>query len=463
MDKPQGLIDLEFRMRRAGLTLLYLAIFAVVWAMIRYAQPAIEFMLTVLSPFIVAMLIAYIFNPIVTWLQKRFKLGRIGGVVITYIIILSITIGFFALLIPILYEQLRTGITSLVANFPKVVDKATNWLALRVSPEEMAQAKDFIRNNLNVGAISGRAGNVTEGALDTTKLITKIIGTALSVVIGGLAFVAFVVVICFYFLLDYRNMEHVARVLLPEDTESKVFHIWNKIDKALGGYLRGQLIVATTIGILYTVVLSFMGMKQYAVLIGFLAGFGNMIPYTGPILGGVPAGLWILFGDTYDTSQEKLFGVLGIIALSIFAQTLDGLFLQPRIVGKNAELHPLLVMLALLVGAQFGLGGMIIAVPLAVMARVAVKELWWDPLEQQEYENKRLAAVAKSGMSSVPVDAVSGSVIVRNGTPATVTEVMQRESAQRIDLPDEDASAEISNTSPGTDAPRKKRRRRRRN
>lgn len=400
MDKPQGFLDLEFRIRRALLVLVYLAIGGLLALMLYYARPAIEFALTVLSPFIVALIVAYIFNPIVNWLQRRFKLGRIWGVVITYGLILGITAGFFAILLPILYGQLRTGIIALVNNFPTILDKATTWLRLRVSPAEMEQARDFIRNNIDLGAVTGGAGDAMGQAFDTTKLLTRAIGTTLSVIVGFFAFVTFVVVICFYFLLDYNRMEHIARVLLPEDEESRVFTIWARIDGALGGFLRGQLIVATTVGVLYTIALMLMGMKEYAVLIGFLAGFGNMIPYLGPVIGGVPTALWILFGNTYSTGDEKMFGIGIVILFSIAVQSLDGFFLQPRIVGKNAELHPLLVLLALLIGAQFGLGGMIIAVPAAIMARMILKELWWDPLERQELENKRLAMAGPMQSSS---------------------------------------------------------------
>ena len=77
MDRPQGLIDLDFRLRRAGLVLLWLAILAGVFIMMRHARPAIELLLTVLSPFIVSLIVAYIFNPIVTWLQRRFGVRRL--------------------------------------------------------------------------------------------------------------------------------------------------------------------------------------------------------------------------------------------------------------------------------------------------------------------------------------------------------------------------------------------------
>lgn len=399
MDRPEGFLDLEYRIRRALLLLVYLIIAGVVAMMIYYARPAISLLLTILSPFIVALIVAYIFNPIVSWLQRRFNVGRISGVVLTYALILAIVAGFFSMLVPVLYGQAKAGITSLVTNLPTIADKATTWLSLKVTPAEMEQAREFFNENFDLDKITGSAGTtvsrVTQQAFDTGRIITRVIGTSISIIIGGIAFITFVVVICFYFLLDYHRMEHVARVLLPDDKESRVFSLWSRIDEALGGYLRGQLIVASIVGIIYTIALMLMGMQEYAILIGFLAGFGNMIPYAGPVIGGVPAGLWVLFGDTYDTGQEKLLGIGLIILLSVAVQSLDGLYMQPRIVGKNAELHPLLVLLALLIGAQFGIGGMIIAVPLAIMARVVLKELWWDPLEQIEYESKRQAAASQ--------------------------------------------------------------------
>ncbi len=398
MDKPEGFLDLEYRTRRALLLLVYLVIAGMLAMMLYYARPAISFVLTILSPFIVALIVSYIFNPVVNWLQRRFKVGRISGVVLTYALILLIVAGFFSLLVPILYGQAKAGITSIINNFPNIIDKATTWLSLKVTPEEMTQAREFFEENFDMEKITGSAGTtvsrVTQQAFDTTKFLTRIVGTSISLLIGGIAFLSFVIVICFYFLLDYHRMEHIARVLLPDDKESRVFAIWSRIDDALGGYLRGQLIVASIVGVIYTVALMLMGMQEYAILIGFMAGFGNMIPYAGPVIGGVPAGLWVLFGNTYDTAQEKMIGIGLIIALSIAVQTLDGLYMQPRIVGKNAELHPLLVLLALLIGAQFGLGGLIIAVPLAIMLRVVLKELWWDPLERIEYESKRQAAAA---------------------------------------------------------------------
>lgn len=459
MDRPQGLIDLDFRLRRAGLVLLYLIIACVAAMMLYYAKPFIRFSLTVLSPFIVSLIIAYMFNPVVNWLQKRFSLGRIGGVLITYALILTITVGFFAILLPILYTQLRASIGNLVTNFPQILDRATLWLKLRISPEEMAQAKAYMSSHFDIADLTGRAGSALNQAVDTTKLITRMVGTTVGLVIGFFAFVSFVVVIVFYFLLDYNRIEHIARVLLPDDQEGRVFRIWAKIDTALGGFLRGQLIVATTVGILYSMALFAMGMREYAILVGFLAGFGNLIPYLGPVLGGVPAGLWVLFGHTWDGSQ-KMVGLGLVVLLSVAIQSLDGFFLQPRVVGKNAELHPLLVLLALLIGAQFGLGGMIIAVPLAIMVRVVVKELWWDPLERIEFANKQAAGALQQGTapSPEPMPNLPAVVEQRPETNQTVSLETREPDMNAPPPPSSAAAPEKPDNSPPS-RPRRRRRR----
>ncbi|MGI8908066.1 MAG: AI-2E family transporter [Candidatus Sumerlaeaceae bacterium] len=379
-------------LRRALLLLVYLLIAGAAFALLHYSRPVIQFTLNILSPFIVALIVAYIFNPIVSVLQRRARVGRVAAVAITYAIILLITVSFFAVLLPILYSQLRAGLENLIQNLPVMTNKAVAWLKLRMSPEEIEHLRDFLKQHLNIDGFSDGAGptmdKVATSAVGTGKFLTKAVVTSVSFALGLLAFISFVIVITFYFLLDYSRMEYVARVLLPDDRESRIFALWARIDRALGGFLRGQLLVGLGVGTLYTLALVALGMKKYAILIGFMAGFGNLIPYVGPIVGGVPTALWVIFSDRFGTAETKMMGLGFVLLLSVAIQSIDGFFLQPRIVGKNAELHPLLVLLALLIGAQFGLGGMVIAVPVAIIAKTVLKELWWDPLVRSEQESK---------------------------------------------------------------------------
>jgi predicted PurR-regulated permease PerM len=121
-----------------------------------------------------------------------------------------------------------------------------------------------------------------------------------------------------------------------------------------------------------------LGMKQYALLIGFVAGAANFIPYLGPLMGEIPAILYVLLSNNYEGPKEKLLYTGLVIGLFALIQTLDGFVFQPKIVGKSAQLHPVVVILALVVGGQFGIMGMIVAVPTACILRVLIKEFYWD-------------------------------------------------------------------------------------
>jgi predicted PurR-regulated permease PerM len=143
------------------------------------------------------------------------------------------------------------------------------------------------------------------------------------------------------------------------------------------------LTVATIVGVLATIGLMALGLKQYALLIGVITGIGNLIPYLGPVMGATPAVLYVLFSESYDTGRERLVYLGLIVALFAFLQVIEGFFLQPRIVGRNAQLHPVAVIFALACGAPFGVIGMIIALPVAAIIRVLLKEFFWDAREAE--------------------------------------------------------------------------------
>lgn len=445
---------LDIKIRRGVLALLYFLLAAATFLAIGHLQPILRTFLDILSPFLLAAIIAYIFNPIVRTLQTRFGLRRMMGVLATYLLILALAAGLLAVALPLLYGQLKDAALGVVRSTPAVVVKiqrrfpaarldASDVANLRLAVERQFGLPDGylagdrqtsgVRSAVVSGATSGTlledaatevgdddgatsaavnavprpadpaaasagsetaarqpteirkpsasvVGRVAQQVAGGGLFVARFIGGALATMVGAIAFVAFVVVITFYFLVDYGRIPRVAHILIPAGHEERAFAVWRRIDTALGGFLRGQLITCVLISVLYSGALFVLGMRDYAILVGVLAGFGNLVPYLGPVLGGVPAALWVIFGDQYDTFGAKMTGVGAVVGLGMAIQALDGLVFQPRIVGPSAELHPLLVMFALLVGVQFGLGGLVLAVPLAVVGRVLLKEFWWDPL-----------------------------------------------------------------------------------
>lgn len=393
----------DSRIRGPLIFLVWLVCIAFILGLLRYAQPGIEIALTVLSPFIVGFIVAYIFDPIVRWFQLRFRVSRVTGVALAYMVIVGAFGLFLMFLVPVLYVQVRQGIAGVAAFVPAATEKATDWLQGQVSAEDIEKIRAAVEGRVSLDNVAGKAGpvvaGIAKGAAGLVAGTTGVVVTAVGAIVGFVVFAVFVALVSFYFLLDFRGVGRTLLLAVPEPKRQRVSGLVGKIDASLSGYFRGQLTVCVIVAVLYSAGLFALGMKSYAVLVGCMAGFGNLIPYFGPIAGGVPTVLWVIFSGAYHTTSAKLAGVLGVLVLSSAIQTLDGFYLQPRIVGKNADLPPLLVMLALVVGAQFGIGGMVLAVPTAIVARTLLIELWWNPLK---------ARSAQPDASGQPVNAQNG-------------------------------------------------------
>jgi predicted PurR-regulated permease PerM len=121
--------------------------------------------------------------------------------------------------------------------------------------------------------------------------------------------------------------------------------------------------------------LGFPALRNYCILIGTMAGVAGFIPYLGAVIGVTPAILIVLLtGDV--TVQFKFIVLIAVLGLFAAIQAIEGFVLQPKVVGKGVGLHPLIVMLGLAAGAQFGIGGMMIAVPLAMVIRIFIREFY---------------------------------------------------------------------------------------
>ena len=379
---------LDIKLRRNLLWLLRLLIIGAVVGLLLWARPLIASLLSLLAPFLVAFIIAYVFNPVVRILQYRLHLGRAPALAVTYAIILSIGIAVLWLLLPTVYTQARDAIAALVDNIPLIAKKFNEWFRLRIDEKDIESVRSIIGGILESSRDKANPGSrIIAGGTWAMRILAEFAQWASMTVVvvasgtvKAVTFACFAIMISVYFLLDYSGLWQRARMIIPPKHDTRVVDIARKVDHALGGYLRGQLTVCIIMAICYTIALWCLGLRTHAVLIGLLAGFGNLIPYFGPIVGAVPTILWIVFGNTYDDVSSKMFGIFGVLLLTVVLQSLDGWVFQPKIVGANADLPPLLVLLALLVGVQFGLIGMILAVPSAVVLRALIIEIWWNPL-----------------------------------------------------------------------------------
>lgn len=381
---PDQPLDLNQQLKRNALYIMNgFMIVAIVWLLF-LIRPVYGVLWTVAKPFAVAWIIAYLFNPIVNFIQIRLKLSRIVGLIVTYALMLLFLALLFLLIIPGVVIQLIDIIQQFRDDFipnriipffermqQEYLTEGWVWLQAELAARQIT-LEDLLRRIAPQISTAGVAG------LDLLVVFGSALVGSITGIFGFAGFLTFVFIINFYMILEFSNLGQQFRILLPSAHRERALEVLAKVDRALGGFLRGQFTVMIIVGCVTTALMFAIGLKKYAILIGVMAGLGNVIPYLGPVLGATPAVIYILLTGDISPMSAKALRLGMVVACFMSIQALEGMVLQPKIVGKSAELHPLLVLLALVVGGQFGLAGMIVALPTMAVARVLFKEFYWD-------------------------------------------------------------------------------------
>jgi predicted PurR-regulated permease PerM len=301
---------------------------------------------TVLLPFIYAVIIVYILRPLVNRIEA-IGIPRIWSVVISYLIVFII-IGLLALyIVPILVAEA----TAFFANFPDYL------LSLRHFIERLTEQYQALKGteiatviDSTIASFKKLAGEVATGIAAFT---INIFGGIFNLVLGP--------ILAFYILKDLRVIRETLKNLLPSKYQEEGWTVVKKIDIVVSGFLKGQFLVALIVAILAIVSLTILRI-DYAFLIGLFIGIFNMIPYFGPIIGAIPA-VVVALGKSWLTAV--------IVIIVLFAiQQVDSLFISPNIISQQVNLHPVLVIFALLAGGTlFGLPGLLIAIPIAAAGK----------------------------------------------------------------------------------------------
>lgn len=374
--------------------------------------------LRVLSPFLIAFLLAYVFNPVVTFLEgrkrTRFCMHRILAVSILYVGFLLLSLVFCLILARILVElvlfaeripEYGASLYRLLERYflgqmERLPQEFKIWVGEQMSPDNLRQLFfEHIKPRLEEANLAGGVGTALRGFSDFMQIAFGLLLAFAASILGGAgAFISFVtaliltLVITFYLLIDFDRLGSFMTGLIPQEYRSRTLKILHRMDLQLSGFLRGQILVCVCVGGLISLGLSLVGV-DYALLIGLAAGAFNIIPYLGPVMGAVPAVVLTLL-ESYriamaqETSLDwgRMAIRLGLVTLVfVVVQSLDGFFISPRIMGNKLDLHPMIILLALLMGgALFGLVGMLVAVPIACMVRVLIEEIYLPDRHQTD-------------------------------------------------------------------------------
>jgi predicted PurR-regulated permease PerM len=325
----------------------------------------------VFPPLALAIVLVYLLDPIVSRLERR-GMRRWLGTLATYLVFLTVLGVALAYLVPVVSHQLTQFgkmVPDLIDRAQRGVVSAANKLGLHVRAEDL------------FGTIKRNRGEAASFFGHITSFTFGVLHVALILVLGP--------VIAAYLLVDIPKLGRWVRSVIPPNRRTELEGLGSKINGALGGYFRGQLLVALFVGLASMGGLYLIGLPYWAV-VGLIAGLFNLVPWIGPFIGAVPA-LFIAF-TTPDSAHGQLIGVrpgwpMAVAAAVVLTivQQIDNRLITPHTVARNLRLHPLTVILSLLVGgALLGLWGMLIAIPVVATLRILLVHYWdtramWPP------------------------------------------------------------------------------------
>lgn len=320
--------------------LLDLALAALVIVLLIQVHQSI---LAVIAPFFYALILAYLINPLINWLSVH-KVPRLLAIALVFLLILGILAGIGIAFIP----RLASDLSTLVRDIPKTVSFITGFID-DFRDGRLAFLPDFVFDFFDIDEELKKIGQLVRDSLDDLySLLISSTGTLLDIVMTPL--------IAFYYLKDKDRIIKTIMRPFNSDLRQKIRSISADIDKVLGGFIRGQLIVALFVGVLIGIGCAIIGLP-HALTIGLIAGLTNIIPYFGPFIGGIMPVILAL--------MEKPILALWVVILIVAVQQIEANLLSPQIMSHSVGLHPLLVIFSVLFfGHLFGVAGMIFGVPL---------------------------------------------------------------------------------------------------
>lgn len=386
--------------------------FSRLWGFLAFFIVVVILFRGIVLPFIFGLLIAYLLSPIVRWMQP--KIGRVLAVIVCYVVIIGVLVGFFGLLVPAVAHdvaRLRETAPATIETFNEEwLPRAERWFydtfgdfvpEDEPAPVVKTEHNDLVmtplengswRVNLDNVRLSARqqpdgtwilgppsaepekASNLRENLRELLAThgaeLTESIGPFIQAFVAGVAGFLTNLVITFmiaaFVLVDMRRVSRFVRSLIPYEYRTDFDELWKGMDKGLAGVIRGQLLICLVNGALTFIGLIIFQIK-YAFLLGALAGIFSLIPIFGTIISSIP----IVVIALVSSEQGPAFGpALGILAWISGIHLLEANVLNPKIIGDSAHIHPVIVIFALLAGEHvFGLVGALLAIPAASLVQ----------------------------------------------------------------------------------------------
>ncbi len=331
----------------------------------------------ILAPLLIAVVFIFVLNPLVGSLNRR-GVPRVIGTAIGFVIILAglVLLGF--LVIPSIIDQA----ISFTETFPEIFDNTSDQvsdLAVFLGFERVEfWTYDELVTYLNdpgnqetiTGFLFGWLRGVTAGVFEF--ILVFLLGPVLA----------------FYLLIDLPNVQRRLLALVPRGNRAETAYVGREVNTAVGGFLRGQLLVAIIVGVLLSFGYWLIDLPFW-LLIGMVGGFLNIVPFLGPWVGGI-------LGVVVAIATTDLTTAIWATVVAVAVQQIDNNFVSPTVLRATVRLHPAVTLLVLvLAGAVAGFWGIIIAVPLAATVKIVVGHWWRTRVLGESWDEAREALLVE--------------------------------------------------------------------
>ena len=361
------------RIRRLGITSwsivgIFVVLVGIVWALysVRILWP----------PLVLAGAVVYLMSPLVDRMQK-WRIHRLLGSFVSYLLFIGIGVLFGFLVVPIIGDQLA----EFSDRIPQLIDDIGVFLV------DLGE-----RLGLSVG-VGSALDTLQEWLVDffdqeRIQQMLGQLGTFARTGLDVLIILALGPVLAFYILVDLPGFKERAQRLVPDPARPEVIHVVSQVARVVGGFVRGQLLVALIVGVLSSLGLALLGVPFW-LLIGLIAGFLNVIPFIGPFAGGLLAAIVSLVFRDVGTA---LWSVVMFTAVQQF----DNHVISPNVLKSRVQLNPVFILLALLLGGSIGgFFGLLIAVPVAAALKVLVGHVWRTRVLGESWDEAAEAMITK--------------------------------------------------------------------
>lgn len=377
--------------REVKIILLLLVAALFIWLAL-HAQKA-------LGPFLWATVTAYILSPVVDWLEDRMRLRRIWIVVLLYVVGLAAAAWGATVLVPLLIRQ----VGDLVADLPRILTSLLDRLAFldQYVLAEQIRAYGFtidpqVLVNEATRGLQSLVGYLTSRAIPAVFNVLDAVGRAMLYLI-----------ITFYLIRGWPSLRRGVQRLIPAPYRPEFVGLLLSIDRVLGAYIRGQLLLIGIMSAATFVALTILHVR-YALLIGLLTGVLEVIPLFGPIVSTAIAVAIALFQPNTPFGWSNLTLALAVVVVFVVLRQIEDQLVIPNLVGPIVDLHPLFVLLALFAGGGLaGFTGLVLAVPAAAALKIIVTYLYgkiWDEMPAEA------APLASQGQALAEPSSASGEI-----------------------------------------------------